>query len=174
VIWPLAFIVPEGLNVTLLTPLANQNAPRVPPEVVNDKLLVPESLPIPVTVATGAKENDIVPERSSSPAVVAESEKVIVDVPDKKLKPETVLDVVKAIEEAPTVTELSSSNMPGVYSLLLDEDMTIDSGDHSQELVLHITQASMAPVTRVIELYRPDVTAGTTLGISSGNAQIST
>jgi len=73
----------------------------------------------------------------------------------------------------PTVTELSSSNMPGVYSLLLDEDMTIDSGDHSQELVLHITQASMAPVTRVIELYRPDVTAGTTLGISSGNAQIS-
>ncbi len=73
----------------------------------------------------------------------------------------------------PTVAELSSSNMPGVYSLLLDEDMTIDSGDHSQELVLHITQASMAPVTRVIELYRPDVTAGTTLGISSGNAQIS-
>ena len=101
-IWPLAFIVPEGLNVTLLTPLANQNAPRVPPEVVNDKLLVPESLPIPVTVTTGAKENDITPERSSSPAVVAESEKVIVDVPDKKLKPETVLDVVKAIEEAPT------------------------------------------------------------------------
>lgn len=73
----------------------------------------------------------------------------------------------------PTVTELSSSNMPGVYSLLLDEDMTIDSGDHSQEMVLHITQASMAPVTRVIELYRPDVTAGTTLGVSSGNAQIS-
>lgn len=73
----------------------------------------------------------------------------------------------------PTVTELSSSNMPGVYSLLLDEDMTIDSGDHSQEICLHITQASMAPVTRVIELYRPDVTAGTSLGVSSGNAQIS-
>ena len=73
----------------------------------------------------------------------------------------------------PTIAEVSSSNMPGVYSLLLDEDMTIDSGDHSQEMVLHITQASMAPVTRVIELYRPDVTAGTTLGVSSGNAQIS-
>ena len=72
----------------------------------------------------------------------------------------------------PTIAELSSSNMPGVYSLLLDEDTTIDSGDHSQEMVLHITQASMAPVTRVIELYRPDVTAGTTLGVSSGNAQI--
>lgn len=72
----------------------------------------------------------------------------------------------------PTIAELSSSNMPGVYSLLLDEDMTIDSGDQSQEICLHITQASMAPVTRVIELYRPDVTAGTTLGVSSGNAQI--
>ena len=72
----------------------------------------------------------------------------------------------------PTVAELSSSNMPGVYSLLLDEDMTIDSGDHSQEICLHITATGMAPVTRVIELYRPDVTAGTTLGVSSGNAQI--
>lgn len=72
----------------------------------------------------------------------------------------------------PTVTEVSSANMPGVYSLLLDEDMTIDSGDHSQEICLHITATGMAPVTRVIELYRPDVTAGNTLGVSSGNAQI--
>lgn len=73
----------------------------------------------------------------------------------------------------PTIAELSSSNMPGVYSLLLDEDTTIDSGDHSQEMVLHITQASMAPVTRVIELYRPDVTAGQTLTVSSGDGNVS-
>lgn len=72
----------------------------------------------------------------------------------------------------PTINETDSTNMPGVYELLLDEDMTIDSGDHSQEVVLHITHASMAPVTRVFELYRPDVTAGSTLGVSSGNAQI--
>jgi hypothetical protein len=55
----------------------------------------------------------------------------------------------------PTINETSSANMPGVYELLLDEDMTIDSGDDSQEIVLHITHAGMAPVTRTFELYRP-------------------
>lgn len=69
----------------------------------------------------------------------------------------------------PTINETDSSNMPGVYELLLDEDMTLDSGDHSQEVCLHITHAGMAPVTLVYELYRPDVTAGETLTVSSGN-----
>lgn len=69
----------------------------------------------------------------------------------------------------PTIAEVSSSNMPGVYSLLLDEDMTIASGNKSEEVVLHITQASMAPVTLIYELYRPDVTDGETLTVSSGN-----
>ena len=73
----------------------------------------------------------------------------------------------------PTIAELSSSNMPGVYSLLLDEDTTIDSGDHSQEMILHITATGMAPVTRVIELYRPDVTAGQTLAVASGAGDVS-
>jgi hypothetical protein len=68
----------------------------------------------------------------------------------------------------PTVTEVSSANMPGVYSLLLDEDMTIGSGNDSEAVVLHITQASMAPVTLTYELYRPVVTAGETVGVSSG------
>lgn len=67
----------------------------------------------------------------------------------------------------PTVTEIDASSMPGVYALLLDEDMTIDSGDETQEICLHITQASMAPVTRVFELYRPKITAGETLSVSS-------
>lgn len=68
----------------------------------------------------------------------------------------------------PTITEVSSGNMPGVYKFLLDEDMTIDSGDQSQEVCLHITHAGMAPVTRIFELYRPSVTAGETVGVSSG------
>jgi len=68
----------------------------------------------------------------------------------------------------PTVNETDATNMPGVYELLLDEDMTIDAGDDSQEMVFHITHASMAPVTRVIELYRPKITAGETLTVSSG------
>jgi len=70
----------------------------------------------------------------------------------------------------PTVAEVSSANMPGVYSLLLDEDMTIGSGNDSEEVVLHITQASMAPVTVKFELYRNVVTAGETLTVSSGSA----
>jgi len=70
----------------------------------------------------------------------------------------------------PTINETDTTNMPGVYELLLDEDMTIDSGDDSQEVVLHITQASMAPVTRTFELYRPKITAGETLTATSGRA----
>ncbi len=69
----------------------------------------------------------------------------------------------------PTIAEVSSANMPGVYSLLLDEDMTIGSGNDSEEVVLHITQASMAPVTLVYELYRRAVSDGQTLTVSSGN-----
>lgn len=67
----------------------------------------------------------------------------------------------------PTVTEVDSSNMPGVYKLLLDEDMTIGSGNDSEEMIFHITQASMAPVSRTIELYRPKITAGNTLGVAA-------
>ena len=67
----------------------------------------------------------------------------------------------------PTINETDSSNMPGVYELLLDEDMTIGSGNDSEEMVFHITATGMAPVTRTIELYRPKITAGNTLGVAS-------
>jgi hypothetical protein len=68
----------------------------------------------------------------------------------------------------PTVAQLSAANMPGVYSLLLDEDMTIDAGDATQEMVFHITQAAMAPVTRVIELYDPAYLLDIANAIESG------
>jgi len=68
----------------------------------------------------------------------------------------------------PTVNETDATNMPGVYELLMDEDMTIDSGDDSQEICLHVTATGMVPITRTIELYRPTVTAGETLTVSSG------
>lgn len=67
----------------------------------------------------------------------------------------------------PTINETDSSNMPGVYELLLDEDMTIGSGNDSEEMVFHITATGMEPVTRSIELYRPKITAGNTLGVES-------
>src|SRR3989304_986541 len=70
----------------------------------------------------------------------------------------------------PTVAELSAANMPGVYSLLLDEDMTIAAGNDSEEMVFHITQAAMAPVSRTIELYRPKITLGETVTALNGAA----
>lgn len=70
----------------------------------------------------------------------------------------------------PTVTEVSAANMPGVYKLLLDEDMTIDAGDDSQEVALHITHAGMAPVTLTYELYRAKISAGETVTATGGRA----
>lgn len=73
----------------------------------------------------------------------------------------------------PTVTELSAANMPGVYSLAIDEDTTIAAGSDSEEYVVHITQASMAPVTRSIELYRRDTTTGRTATVdASGRVDV--
>ena len=72
----------------------------------------------------------------------------------------------------PTVTEADATNMPGVYSLLIDESgmTTLTAGHDTAELVLHITQASMAPVTRVIEIYRVKATEGNTLDVTSTGA----
>jgi len=55
----------------------------------------------------------------------------------------------------PTISEIDASTMPGVYALLVDEDMTIGAGNWSEEVCLHITHAGMAPVTRTFELFQP-------------------
>lgn len=68
----------------------------------------------------------------------------------------------------PTVTELDATNAPGIYKLLLDEDMTITAGNDSEEFVLHITHSSMAPVSGSFELYRREVTAGATIDVTAG------
>jgi hypothetical protein len=70
----------------------------------------------------------------------------------------------------PTINETDATNMPGVYELLLDEDMTIGSGNDNEEICLHITHAGMAPVTRTIELYRPKMSVGETLLVSGNRA----
>lgn len=62
----------------------------------------------------------------------------------------------------PTITEIDTTNMPGVYALLVDEDTTITSGADSEEMAFHITQASMVAVTRTVELYRRTYTSGET------------
>jgi hypothetical protein len=61
------------------------------------------------------------------------------------------------IYTTPTIVELSSSNMPGVYALLVDEDTTVATNSNSEEYCVHITCANMAAVTRTIELYRQEV-----------------
>jgi len=69
----------------------------------------------------------------------------------------------------PTVTEVDATNMPGVYKLLLDEDMTIGSGNLTEEFIYHITQAAMAPVTRAIELFNPaNYIVGTVTTVTGG------
>ncbi len=77
-----------------------------------------------------------------------------------------------AVMTTPTINETDVTNMPGVYELLLDEDTTIASGNDTEEIVFHITQAAMSPVTRTIELYRGKITSGYTLGVAS-NGDIS-
>lgn len=55
----------------------------------------------------------------------------------------------------PSVTEVDPVNMPGVYQLLMDEDMTVGSGNASEHMVFHVTAAGMTPVVIEIELYQP-------------------
>ncbi len=49
----------------------------------------------------------------------------------------------------PTTSELDNTNMPGVYTLLVDEVgmTTLPAGNYQANLVLHITKAGMDPVT---------------------------
>ncbi|TGR13168.1 hypothetical protein EN833_08335 [Mesorhizobium sp. M4B.F.Ca.ET.190.01.1.1] len=67
----------------------------------------------------------------------------------------------------PTIIERSSANAPGLYALLVDEDTTIASTSDAEEYAVRITQASMAPVTRVVELFRRDTTAGRTATVDA-------
>lgn len=67
----------------------------------------------------------------------------------------------------PTINETDSTNMPGTYELLLDEDMTIDSGDDVQHMALRITATGMAPVTKEICVARAKITAGNTLAVAA-------
>jgi hypothetical protein len=77
------------------------------------------------------------------------------------------------IYTTPTITELSAANMPGLYSLLVDEDTTIASASDSEEMALYITAATMAPVTKTFELYRRTATSGNTvLADSSGRVDV--
>jgi hypothetical protein len=60
-----------------------------------------------------------------------------------------------AVMTTPTINETDSTNMPGVYELLLDEDMTIGAGNITEAMVFRITHAGMEPQYIEIELFNP-------------------
>ena len=68
----------------------------------------------------------------------------------------------------PTINEVDSTNMPGLYELLADEDMTIGSGNDSEHMVFYITATGIDGQFVEIELYRPKATIGETVAVSSG------
>ena len=82
-------------------------------------------------------------------------------------------DAAATTMTTPTTAEPDSTNMPGCYRLLIDESgmTTLAAGHDTEELTLHVTHASMAPVTRAIEIYRLDTTEGQTITVASGNAR---
>ena len=55
----------------------------------------------------------------------------------------------------PTVTELDSTNMPGVYKLLLDEQTTITVGKATEMLKLFISAAGWAGKSVKVVLFDP-------------------
>jgi len=59
----------------------------------------------------------------------------------------------EAAYTSPTIVEIDATNMPGVYALLLDEDIDLSAGSVEEEVCVHITHAGMAPVTRVFTIY---------------------
>ena len=60
-----------------------------------------------------------------------------------------------ALYTTPTVTEISSGNMPGLYGLLIDEDTTLTGADLSEEYAVTITATGMVRVNRTVEIYLP-------------------
>ena len=68
-----------------------------------------------------------------------------------------------SLMNTPTVAEVDATNAPGLYSLLLDEDMTIASGKMSEVMTYHITATDMAPVTISVQLVDDTVFADTLL-----------
>jgi hypothetical protein len=67
----------------------------------------------------------------------------------------------------PTIAEADATNMKGLYWLTCDEDMTIGAGNDEEAMVFHVTAATMDDVTVAIELFRPKITEGNTLGVAA-------
>lgn len=72
--------------------------------------------------------------------------------------------------QASAVTEVNSTQMPGVYRLAITDSTitSLGSGIDSRELCIRIANSSgMVPVTKHVELYRRTVTTGLTLSVTA-------
>lgn len=72
----------------------------------------------------------------------------------------------------PTIAEVDATNMAGVYSLLIDEDTTIDPANSIEMMRVSISEASMRDVELDIELVRASATEEqvTSLNAATGGA----
>ena len=61
------------------------------------------------------------------------------------------------IMTTPTINETDSTNMPGIYELLLDEDMSLAADNVTEQMSFWITHAGMPPVFLEIELFEPPI-----------------
>ncbi len=62
----------------------------------------------------------------------------------------------------PTISEGDSTNAPGIYELLLDEDMSLAANNLTEHMAFYITAAGMSPVFLEVELFDPtNYTIGT-------------
>ena len=94
---------------------------------------------------------------------------VAVDATDLKTREASLSSVVvyysldggsATLMTTPTVDALEATYMTGDFVLSIDEAgmVALGAGVDSGELILHITAAEMAPVTRAIEIYRTPAT----------------
>lgn len=64
----------------------------------------------------------------------------------------------------PTISEGDSTNAPGVYQLLLDEDMTIGAGNFTEAMAFHVSADGMTPQVLHVELYSDRIGTPSDLG----------
>jgi len=76
----------------------------------------------------------------------------------------------RGVMTTPTTAAIDDTNLPGLYSLLIDEAaMTnMDAANDEEILTLHITHASIEPITMKVSVYRPKITEGNTAAVSAG------
>ena len=59
----------------------------------------------------------------------------------------------------PTINEIDSTNMPGVYWLLLDEDMSIAAGNITEQMAFWVTHAGIPAIFLEVELFKSPIEA---------------